>query len=130
MIEPEMCEHLADTEDVFFLQPFFGIQARVRIYLKVAPQTAKSPYCVLFKVSPGKDYTHSGSGLSMSRMQVSCFADTYREVKQTANLIKTRMENWPAAESSVQAVFKAAELDLFEERTYHIALDFFVWHTY
>ena len=130
MIEPEMLKHLSDTRDVFFLQAAFPTSARVHLFLKVAPQTATTPYCVLFKVSPGRQYTHDGHSMSNSRIQVSCFADDYRTAKLMVKQIKERMEQWPATDEKVDAVFGAGELDLFEERTYHIALDFFVWHTY
>ena len=130
MIEPEMLKHLADTGDVFFLQAAFPTSARVHLYLKVAPQKATTPYCVLFKVSPGRQYTHDGHSMSNSRMQVSCFADDYRTAKLMVQQIKKRMKQWPATEEKVDAVFLAGEVDLFEDRTYHVALDFTVWHKY
>ena len=130
MIEPEMLKHLSDTRDVFFLQAAFPTSARVHLFLKVAPQTATMPYCVLFKVSPGRQYTHDGHSMSNSRMQVSCFADDYRTAKLMVQQIKKRMKQWPATEEKVDAVFLAGEVDLFEDRTYHVALDFTVWHKY
>jgi hypothetical protein len=120
MLEPDMRSYLAASTAT----------SADDYYLRVAPQQADYPYGVIFKVSPGKDYTHSGSGLSQSRMQCSCYAGSYRAAKTLASEVISVMEVWPAAESKVHAVFLAGETDLFEERTYHIALDFFVWHTY
>ena len=111
-------------------------------YLRVATQDAISPYGVVFKISPGKDYTHTGSGLSQSRLQCSCFADTYLAAKTMAMQVITDMEAWPtkstsATSTGVQTVFLEGELDLFDgagantrgSGLFHVALDFFIWHT-
>ena len=127
MIEPNMRSWLSTSTGT----------STSSFYLKVAPSTAVTPYGVIFKVSPGKDYTHTGSGLSMSRMQCSCFSTVgYYNAKMLAASVITAMEAWPSKTSSptstgVQAVFLAGEMDLFEDDTksHHIALDFFVWHS-
>jgi hypothetical protein len=105
-------------------------------YLRVATQDAVAPYGVVFKVSPGKDYTHSGSGLSQSRLQCSCFADTYYAAKTMARQVITDMEAWStksttATSTGVQTVFLDGEVDLFDDdsKVFHVALDFFIWHT-
>ena len=131
MIEPDMRSYL--TASTLTTGAF---------YLQTAVQNASSPYGVIFKVSPGKNYTHSGSGLSESRIQCSCFADSYYTAKTFAHQVIDAMEVWPSSTSTsagnVQAVFLAGETDLMEAATraiesskyYHVALDFFVWHTY
>ena len=125
MIEPNMRTYLAAST-----------LTTGAFYLRTAVQDAASPYGVVFKVSPGKDYTHDGSGLSESRLQCSCFADSYYTAKTFAHQVIDAMEVWPSSTSTsaanVQAVFLAGETDLFEDATkdYHVALDFFVWHTY
>ena len=104
-------------------------------YLRVGTQDAVTPYGIVFKVSPGKDYTHTGSGLSQSRLQCSCFADTYLDAKTFARQVITAMEAWPNSTSTtatgVQTVFLEGETDLFDDvsKVHHIPLDFFVWHT-
>ena len=104
-------------------------------YLRVGTQDAVTPYGVVFKVSPGKDYTHTGSGLSQSRLQCSCFADTYYAAKTFAREVITAMEAWPNSTSTtatgVQTVFLEGEMDLFDDasKVHHVPLDFFVWHT-
>jgi hypothetical protein len=104
-------------------------------YLRVGTQDAVTPYGIVFKVSPGKDYTHSGGGLSQSRLQCSCFADTYYAAKTFAREVITAMEAWPNSTSTtatgVQAVFLEGEVDLFDDETkvHHIPVDFFIWHT-
>ena len=104
-------------------------------YLRVGTQEAVTPYGIVFKVSPGKDYTHTGSGLSQSRLQCSCFADTYYAAKTFAREVITAMEAWPNSTSTtasgVQTVFLEGEMDLFDDasKVHHVPLDFFVWHT-
>ena len=104
-------------------------------YLRVGTQEAVTPYGIVFKVSPGKDYTHTGSGLSQSRLQCSCFADTYYAAKTFAREVITAMEAWPNSTSTtasgVQTVFLEGEMDLFDDasKVHHIPLDFFIWHT-
>ena len=104
-------------------------------YLRVGTQDAVTPYGIVFKVSPGKDYTHTGSGLSQSRLQCSCFADTYYAAKTFASEVITAMEAWPNSTSTtasgVQTVFLEGETDLFDDasKVHHVPLDFFVWHT-
>ena len=124
-IEPNMRTYLSLSTDV----------TSTEFYLKVATQSAAYPFGVVFKVSPGKDYTHSGSGLSMSRLQCSCYSTTYYGSKSMASEVITAMEGWPDSASTtatgVQTVFIEGEVDLFEDdkNVFHTALDFFVWHT-
>ena len=113
MLEPDMRTYLAGA----------GTGAD-DVYLKTAPQNANYPYIVVFKNSPGRQYTHDGYFLSSSNMQCSCYAGSYRAAKILAGQVITAMEAW----SDVQAVFLVSEIDLFEERTYHVSLSFLIWH--
>lgn len=121
LIEPEMRSYLSASTSI-----------GAEFYLGVATQDASMPYGVVFKVSPGKDYTHSGSGLSESRIQCSCYGSDYQETKQMANDVIGEMEVWPSStsEDDVQAVFLAGESDMLNDNVHHVALDFFVWHTF
>ena len=125
MIEPNMRTYLSLSTAVTSTQ----------FYLNVATAAATFPYGVVFKISPGKDYTHSGDGLSVSRLQCSCFSTTYHGAKMMASEVITAMEEWPTKTTSttstgVQAVFLEGETDLYEDdkNVFHTALDFFVWH--
>ena len=125
MIEPNMRTYLSLSTSVTSTQ----------FFLKVATAAATFPFGVVFKVSPGKDYTHDGDGLSVSRLQCSCFSTTYYGAKSMATEVITAMEEWPTKTGSttstgVQAVFLEGETDLYEDdkNVFHTALDFFVWH--
>ena len=125
MIEPNMRTYLSLSTSVTSTQ----------FFLKEAIQSATFPYGAVFKVSPGKDYTHSGDGLSVSRLQCSCFSTTYYGAKTMAAEVITAMEEWPTKTGSttstgVQTVFLGGEVDLFEDdkNVFHTALDFLVWH--
>jgi len=99
----------------------------VKIYPGVAPQKTSTPYIVYSKVSADKKYDHGGpSELSLDRLQVSVFSSGYLAAKAVVARVITAMEGWGDA----QAVFKVNEIDLYEPetKTYHIPVDFFVWH--
>ena len=99
-----------------------------RIYPLVAPQKTTLPYLTYSKVSAVKQYTHSGSAsLSNDRIQISVFSTGYLAGKTIAGAVVTALEGW----STAQAVFKANELDLYEDETkvFHIPVDFRVWHS-
>ena len=97
-----------------------------RIYPTVAPSSATLPYLVYFKVSADKQYAHSGaSSLSVDRVQVSVFSTGYLVAKNIAAAVVTALEGWTSA-----VVFKANERDIYEDdtKTFHIPVDFRVWH--
>jgi hypothetical protein len=99
----------------------------VKIYPGVAPQNTSTPYIVYSKVSADKKYEHSGpSNLSLDRLQISVFSSGYLTAKNVVARVITAMEGWGDA----QAVFKANEIDMYEPetKTYHIPVDFLVWH--
>ena len=101
-----------------------------RDFFLAAAVDAQMPYGVITKISPGKQYTHSDTELWISRMQCSCYGETYPDAKAMAGEVKDAMSEWAAAEDNVQAVFLANEIDLDYENIYHTALDFLVWHTF
>ncbi len=119
LIEPEMRSYLAGeslTADKF--------------YLMVATQSPMFPYGVIKKVSPGREYTHSGASHSVSRLQCSCFGESYFEAKTLAVEVIEKMEAWPDTESDVEAVFLVGEIDLLNEGVHHIAVDFLIFHKF
>jgi len=120
-------QSVADDENLV-LWASAGVQAGAgyafyRVYGKTAPQNVIVPYILYFKTSPSRDYTHDGfSGLHRPRIQISCFANTYGQVKAMAKEVVEAVEAWsPPA-------FVAGEQDMFEEDTglYHVPVDFFI----
>ena len=119
LVEPEMRTYLAaltTTADNY--------------YLGVAIQSPTFPYAVITKVSPGKEYTHDGVSHAVSRIQCSCYGQSYYEAKNLADEVITKMEAWPAVEDDVESVFLAGEVDMLNEGVHHIAVDFFVYHKF
>lgn len=119
LLEPEMQNYLAASTSI-----------DADFYLRVATQNPDMPYGIVFKLAPGKDYTHSGSGLSESQMRCGCYGNSYQETKQMANDVISEMEAWPTSTNDVQAVFLAGEADTINDNIHHVALDFTIWHTY
>lgn len=124
MIEEDLYSHLST---------FTGLTALVgdRVYPVTAPQTVQAPFCVFFKVSDARIYSHQGfSGLERVRVQISCYAETYLEAKQVAEQVTAAMEAWLAANVKVQASFQENELDMYDSETglYHVPVDFFIWY--
>jgi len=77
-----------------------------KVYAVVAPQEIKAPYITYFKVSSGRQYTHSGANkLSTPRMQVDCYGGTYEEAKDLSDLVIAALEGLPSENAKVQAVF-------------------------
>jgi len=124
LIEPEMRNYLAGSHTL----------SGTNFYLKAAPGNAALPYGTIFKINPGKGYTHSDRGMNSlyaTRMQCSCFGVTYQQAKILATEVIEEMEAWPDSESEVQAVFLEGEVDLGDELdVYHVAVDFIVWNTF
>jgi len=123
MIEQEMRQYLAD-----------GATSADNYYLRIAPGNSAMPLGIVFKVAPGKRYTHSDpdGSLNDSIMQCSCYGRSYYEAKTLAQEVIELMHGWEAAEAEVQAVFLMNENDLYDDATkiHHVALQFIVWHTF
>lgn len=120
------------TDESLTLYSTAGVQAGVtyafyRVYGATAPQSVVKPYIVYHKLSPGREYSHDGfSKLSRSRVQISCYGETYGSAKQVAAQVIAAMESWQAG--GVRFAPLAGEQDLFEQDTglYHVPVDFFV----
>src|SRR5512139_359269 len=66
-----------------------GSGAAARLYPLVIPQTSALPAVAYQKISSPKEQSHSGSShLARSRMQFTCEAETYNEVKALATAVK------------------------------------------
>ena len=121
LVEPEMRTYLKDCNTT-----------ATNFYLKVAAGNAVFPYGIVFKVAPGRDYTHNSAGLYESVMQVSVWGQTYQQAKTLANEVMRELEGWHTVDDDVQAVFLLSESDLYEDdkKIFHIAMRFIVWHTF
>lgn len=126
-----------ETDLYSYLSTHAGLASLIgiRIYPVQSPQKVACPYCVYFKVSPGRSYTHQGhSPPDRPRMQVSCFGNTYASAKAVAAQVIAAMEAWPAANSSVQAVLLDDEFDMEDNAEmgqtgiYHAVTDWIVWY--
>ncbi len=98
-----------------------------RAYAAYAPQDVANPYIVFRLIAGSRRYSHDGfSSLSVDRVQVSVYADTYATARGVADEVINRMESWATA----QATFMASQVDIYEEETklYHIPVDYEVWH--
>lgn len=99
------------------------------LHRTMAPANYPRPYCVLFRVSRVRGYTHDGySGLTRYRLQVSCFADTDELAKQVAEQVTAAMEAWPSVNLNVQSCEHVGEQDLYEAdaKVYHVPVDFLI----
>lgn len=117
MIEEKLYQFLRAT-----LEPVIGD----RLYAVIAPQGVIAPFCVYRKVNVNKHYSQSGySGLDTALIQVSCFAESYSEVKRLAELVVTELEK----SRFVQAVFVTGESDeqLSRSGLFHVPIDFSLW---
>ena len=101
-----------------------------RIYAGVAPQGIDKPYITFHRLSAGYNYTHSGrSGAAAPRFQVSIFDIGYNSAKTIQAQVVTALEDWRT--SDIQGVQIESIQDIHEQETklYHVAIDFFIWHT-
>lgn len=119
LIEPKMRSYLAGKE-----------LTADNFYLGVATQSPTFPYGVIIKVSPGKAYSHGGTSHYLTRMQCSCYGQSYFQAKTLATEVIDEMEGWPDAEVKVESVFLTGEVDMLNEGVHHIAVDFFVFHKF
>ena len=107
-----------------------------RIYYVISPQDVQKPYIVISKISAVRVSSHDGSsGLANPRFQISCFALTYKEVKDIAVAVQAELEGYTgtmggAGGVAVNGCFYENETDLYEEenKLFHLALDFTLWH--
>ena len=112
------------------LKTYPGLTAIIsaRVYAVIAPDEATKPYVTYQKISPGRDYSHSGySGLQKPRIQVSSYALTYEEAEAIDTQVTAALESW-VGQDTVQAVFKDGEREGYERdnELYYRSSDFFV----
>ncbi len=97
-----------------------------RVFPLVLDQGCQFPAVSFLRVSGGKQFGLSGySGLEGSRIQVDCWATTYKQAKALAAAVSTAMR--AATTFRVSAV---NDRDLFEDaqNLYRVSIDFTCWH--
>jgi len=105
-----------------------------RIYAGKAAQNATDPCIVYSRISSERDHAMSAdTGLASARMQISCFGRHYSEAMDVAEAVRGALQDYSGAAGSVtiQRSFVANERFLgYDEssRTYHVAIEFEIWH--
>ena len=108
-----------------------GVTALVgtRINWGAHPQGAAMPFIVLTVISGNGGHTLQGrDGLSEGRVQVDCYADTYRAAKLLARAVAGAVDAHQGGQFS--GVFHAGTRDLREgganeaDRPYRVSMDF------
>jgi hypothetical protein len=120
-----------DHEAHAYLSSYANLTALIssQLYRTKAPAGVSGSYCVLFRVSRVRRYSHDGySGLTRYRLQISCFAPRDELAKQVAEQVTAAMEAWPSVNPNVQSCEHVGEQDLYESDVdmYHIPVDFLI----
>lgn len=102
-----------------------------RIYPIVAPQNAPSvriTYSIIFGEPQNSLDGHSG-GLTRYTVQLSCWSQSFKTVRDLAEAAKNRMDEAGATIRSVITSYPS--IDDYESDTqfYHRAIDVSCWHT-
>ncbi len=94
-----------------------------RIYPVKLPQNPTYPAITYFQVSGSPIYTKQGRHGTRPRVQISCWAKSYTQVKQLAEKVKLAMDGY-AKENLHQN-----ETDIYEDdvSVYHVPLDFIIF---
>lgn len=106
-----------------------------RIYFVKAPQNVKNPYLVIQKISAVQAHTHDGNAnLSEARIQLSAFADTYKEVKDINAQIKSALDNFIGTMGGTGGVYVGScfldnETDLSENDLFYSPVDYLITYS-
>lgn len=109
-----------------------------RISWSVIPRQQALPAIVLQLIDGIPDYVFSGpSGIVNSRVQVDCWARTYRDSVSVSRALKTAVSGFRGSVSDTEfhGIFIDSERDLpddgvpSEELLYRISIDLQVWHS-
>ena len=118
LIEERLRDHLAADS---------GLSGTIgtRIFPLLMPQEPTLPALVYTRISGPRDNTHDGpSGLVSTRIQISCWATSYKTAKQTADLVRLALADFEKSTLD-------NELDFYEPDTklFSVPLDFMILHT-
>jgi hypothetical protein len=98
-----------------------------RIYPDVLPQGVTYPAIRYQRIDTPRTYTKGGSaGLSRPRLQIDCYATTYKAAKDTADAVRAAMERFtgPAVCENEQDGYEPDP----EPAVYVRTLEFRIWH--
>lgn len=106
------------------------------IFYVRAPQDVKAPYIIIQKISTLPDHAHDGiANIADSRFQITCFGETYKEVKDINIIIDGVLQNFVGLLSGAGGVyvgrcFKDGEIDLWEDAVglFNSPLDYLIQH--
>jgi len=112
-----------------------GVAALIgtRCYPLVVPQDATMPAIMYQRISGSPERSHSGfSGLSETRFQFTCEADTYASAKAVAQALRRCWESFAGAVGSIAigGAFVENETDGYSEETPApvVRMDVSIWH--
>lgn len=103
-----------------------GTLAGNRVFPLTAPDLTVRPYVIFQRVNTNdENILLGGSGLSNTRMQLDCYADTYSAVVALSTQIDTLLNGWV-----IQSISLGAQ-DLYEVdvKLYRTQSDYSIWHT-
>lgn len=126
---------------ILYLREDTGVASLVndRIYPLVAPQRAELPLLTYQRVDGERIRTLAGpTGSAHPRLQINCFATTYRDAKTLAEAVRLALDGLADTtmdDVSVASVGLLNEIDMTESPVSgeeipvsHIAMDFEIWH--
>lgn len=99
-----------------------------KIYPLTVPQDIELPYVSYFIVSDIPEHCMGQDGdIRTIRLQISCWANTYDEVKAIEVQVKAALSRYRGG--NIQDIFTDSSLDLYdgEEDVYHVPVDFTVF---
>lgn len=117
------------------MQGYAGLAALIgpRVFPLRVPQDAAMPAIAYQKISSPKTASHGGgSHLAQSRIQITIEADTYREVKSTADQVRACWDGFRGTVSGVRIDGALVQDDRDGWSDQHSApvvrVDVMVWH--
>ena len=104
-----------------------------RIYPLVLPQKATFPALTYQKIAGEYEHSMGGdSGFAYPDYQFVCYAKSYAQAKETADILRKCLQNLSAVINGVniQAVLIENEIDDYEEQTelYSVLLEFRIFY--
>lgn len=121
-----------------YLSGYAGLSSLVsnRVYPVLLPQDCQLPAVTYQRVSGPRVHCQGGDpGIAHPRIQVSCWAVTYSAARSIAAQVIAALQDFTGTMGgtggvTVQASFLDDDADLYdpETQTYHVPVDFVIWH--
>jgi len=135
--------HIAGTDDNTIETSLYSIlsgdgdvtdKVSTRIYPVLIPQKADMPAIAFQQISADREYTMAGEvGMTSITYQVSCFADSYSESRELADVVRIALSDYSGTVNGryIYTIFIQGEGDIPnispEFKRYGKRLDFEVW---